>query len=186
MSAIFDVGNARLNKFVNEVMSVQENDHILEIGFGTGKLIHKMAKQIDGGLIEGVDFSRTMVSIAQKRNKKHIAKGKVKIAKGNFDEMSYNKEEFNKVCSVNTIYFWTDPAKTAKKIADILEPGGKFVAAFEDIAQLEQRNLNTEVFRLYSKDDVNNLLTNAGFARGVSIESRASGSSVFNCAIATK
>lgn len=186
MSVIFDVGNARLNRFVNEVMSVRADDHILEIGFGTGRLIHKMAKQIDGGLIEGVDFSRTMVSIAQKKNKKHIAKGEVKIAKGNFDEMSYKKEEFNKVCSVNTIYFWTDPENTAKKIADILEPGGMFVAAFEDIAQLEQRNLNTEVFRLYSNNDVRNLLTNAGFSRGVSIESRAFGSSVLNCAIAIK
>jgi ubiquinone/menaquinone biosynthesis C-methylase UbiE len=117
MSAIFDVGNARLNRFVNEVMSVRADDHILEIGFGTGRLIHKMAKQIDGGLIEGVDFSRTMVSIAKRRNRKHIAKGKVNIARGNFDEMPYKKEEFNKVCSVNTIYFWTDPAKTAKKIA---------------------------------------------------------------------
>ena len=186
MSVIFDVGNARLNKFVNEAMSVQENDHILEIGFGTGQLIHEMAKQIDRGLIEGVDFSKTMVSIAQKRNKKHIAGGKVKIVRGNFDEMSYEKEGFNKVCSVNTIYFWTDPQNTAKKIASILEPGGKFVGAFEDISQLERRNLNTEVFRLYSKDDVGTLLMNAGFTHGVRIESREIGSSVLNCAIALK
>ncbi|MBW2410226.1 MAG: class I SAM-dependent methyltransferase [Deltaproteobacteria bacterium] len=186
MSVIFDVGNARLNKFVNEVMSVQEDDRILEIGFGTGKLIHEMAKQIDRGLIEGVDFSKTMVSIAQKRNKKHIASGKVKIVRGNFDEMPYEKEGFNKVCSANTIYFWTDPETTAKKIAGILKPGGKFVAAFEDIAHLEQRRLNHDVFRLYSKDDVRNLLINAGFPQGVSIESRALGSSVLNCAIALK
>ena len=186
MSVIFDVGNARLNQFVNEVMSVQADDHILEIGFGTGKLIHEMAKQIDRGLIEGVDFSKTMVSIAQKRNKKHIASGKVKIARGNFEEMSYEKEGFNKICSVNTIYFWTDPANTTKKIANILKPGDKFVAAFEDIAQLKNKNLNTEVFQLYSKNDVKNLLTNSGFSHGVRIESREFGSSILNCAIAQK
>ena len=67
MSNIFNIGNAKLNRFVHEIMSVQENDHILEIGFGTGKLIYTMAKQIDKGLIEGVDFSSTMVSIAQKK-----------------------------------------------------------------------------------------------------------------------
>ena len=186
MSVIFDVGNARLNRFVNEVMSVQEDDRILEIGFGTGKLIDEMAKQIDHGHIEGVDFSETMVSIAQKRNKKHIARGKVKIVRGNFDEMSFNKEGFNKICSVNTIYFWPEPEYTAKKIANILKTGGKFVAAFEDMAQLEQRRLNHEVFRLYSKDDVRKLLINAGFLPGVSIESRVFGSSVLNCAIGIK
>ena len=58
--------------------------------------------------------------------------------------------------------------------------------AFEDIAQLEQRQLNSEIFRLYSKDDVKDLLLNSGFSNGVSIKSREFGSSVLNCAIAIK
>ena len=186
MSNIFNIGNAKLNNFVHEIMLVQENDHVLEIGFGTGKLIYAMAEQIEQGLIEGIDFSSTMVSMAQKRNRKHIAKGKVKIRKGNFDEISFKKGGFNKACSVNTIYFWTDPKKTAKKIADILKPGGKFVAGFEDMAQLEHRQLNNEVFHLYSKDDVKKLLADAGFSNGVSVQSREFGSSVLNCAIAIK
>src|SRR5210317_1629604 len=85
MSIIFDQGNAFLNGFVNELMSVQIDDRIIEIGFGTGKLIYKMAQKIDTGLIEGVDFSNTMVSIAQKRNKRNIVNGKVTIIEGNFD-----------------------------------------------------------------------------------------------------
>lgn len=186
MSIIFDKGNANINRFVYELMSVRKDDHILEIGFGTGKLIYEMAKRIDKGLIEGVDFSSTMVSIAQRRNKKQIAKGKVKIIKGDFDEISFQKESFNKACSVNTIYFWPEPESTTKNIADILKPEGMFVVAFEDIAQLEQKQLSNEVFRLYSKDDVKNLLINAGFSKGVSIKSREIGSTVLHCAVALK
>lgn len=92
MSLIFDRGNAFLNDFVNELMAAQADDRIIEIGFGTGKLIYKMAQQIDQGCIEGVDFSKEMVSIALKRNKRYIANGKVKIKKGNFDEMLYEIE----------------------------------------------------------------------------------------------
>ncbi len=55
MSAIFNIGNTKLNDLVNETMSVQDNDHIFEIGFGTGKLIDKLAKQFEQGLIEGAD-----------------------------------------------------------------------------------------------------------------------------------
>ncbi len=186
MSIVFNKGNANLNRFVNELMSVQENDHILEIGFGTGKLIYDMAKQIDNGLIEGIDFSSTMVSMAQNRNKNHIAVGKVKILKGNFDEIPYKKDSFNKACSVNTLYFWPEPENTAQKIADILKPGGKFVLAFEDIAQLEQKSLSNEVFRLYSKGEVKNLLIRSGFSGGVSIESRMIGTSVLHCVVAKK
>ena len=186
MSIIFDQGNAFLNGFVNELMSVQIDDRIIEIGFGTGKLIYKMAQQIDTGLIEGVDFSKTMVLIAQKRNKNNIANGKVKIMEGNFDDIPYEKGRFTKACSVNTLYFWPKPEHTAKKIVEILKPEGKLILGFEDIQQLKQRRLNKKVFHLYTKDEVQNLLNNAGFSNNVSILSREKGESVFHCVVAIK
>jgi len=186
MSKVFDQGNAFLNDFVNELMSVHIDDRIIEIGFGTGKLIYKMAQQIDKGLVEGIDFSTTMASIARKRNKKNIAKGKVKIIEGNFDEMPYEKERFTKACSANTLYFWPDPVHTARRIAEILKPDGKLILAFEDIEQLKQRILNQEVFHLYSKEEVQNLLINAGFSKDVSVVSRKKSKFIFHCVVAIK
>ena len=186
MSIVFDQGNAFLNDFVNELVSVHIDDRIIEIGFGTGKLIYKMAQQIDKGLVEGIDFSRTMASIARKRNKKNIANGKVKIFEGNFDEKPYEKEKFTKACSVNTLYFWPDPVHTARRIAEILKPDGKLILAFEDIEQLKQRKLNQDVFHLYSKEEVQNLLINAGFSKDVSVVSRKKGKSIFHCVAAIK
>ena len=69
MRVVFDRGNAFLNDFVDDLMSVQGDDRILEIGSGTGKLIHRMAKKIDTGRIEGIDFSGAMVSVARQRNR---------------------------------------------------------------------------------------------------------------------
>jgi len=186
MSIVFDQGNAFLNDFVDELMSIQTDDRIIEIGFGTGKLIYKMAQQIDKGHIEGVDFSKAMVSIAQKRNKKNIAKGTVKIFEGDFDKMPYEKEQFSKACSVNTIYFWPTPVHTAKKIAAILKPKGKLILAFEDIEQLKQRKLNQEIFHLYSKDELQDLLINAGFSNSIKIVSRRKGKLIFHCVVAIK
>ena len=186
MRMVFDQGNAFLNNFVNDLMSVQTDDRILEIGSGTGKLINKMALKIDNGLIEGIDFSSEMVSIARKRNEQNIAKEKVKIVEGNFDEISYEKDSFTKACSVNTLYFWPSPASTTKKLAEILKPGGKLILAFEDIEQLKQRKLNQEVFHLYSTDEVQKLLFNAGFSKDVSIVTRKKGESIFHCIVAIK
>ncbi len=186
MSAIFNLGNAKLNELVNKTLSVQEKDHIFEIGFGTGKLIDKMARQFDQGLIEGIDFSEAMVSIAEKRNKIHIAKGKVRILNGNFDEIQLKKEHYDKVCTVNTIYFWKNPDFTTKKIVEILKPKGKLVIGFEDIEKLEQRKLDDDIFHLYSKADVKKLLLKAGFLNGINIKTKQHGSSVINCVIAIK
>jgi len=186
MRMVFDQGNAFLNNFVNELMSVQTDDRILEIGSGTGKLINKMALKIDNGFIEGIDFSSEMVSIARKRNKGNIAKEKVRIVEGNFDEMSYEKDSFTKACSVNTLYFWPSPSSTTKKLAEILKPCGKLVLAFEDIEQLKRRNLNQDVFNLYSKNEVQGLLINAGFSHNVKIVSRKNGNLSFHCVVAIK
>jgi len=186
MRFVFDQGNAFLNNFVSELMAVKTDDLIIEIGSGTGNLIYKMAPNIDNGLIEGVDFSSAMVSVARNKNKKNIAKGSVNIVEGDFDNMPYEKEKYSKACSVNTIYFWPSPVHTAKKIADILKPGGVLILAFEDIEQLKQRKLNQDIFHLYSKDKVQDLLINAGFSTSVNIVSRKKGDLIFHCVVAKK
>ncbi|MGB5894560.1 MAG: methyltransferase domain-containing protein [Ignavibacteriaceae bacterium] len=186
MSTIFDKGNEDLNSFVYELMSVQPDDQILEIGYGTGKLINKMVQQINSGCIVGVDFSDTMISIAKKKNRKNVDKGKVKLLGGNFDEMKFENEYFTKVCSVNTLYFWPNPEHTARKITNILKPKGKLVLAFEDIEQLEQRNLSSDIFHLYSKDAVQDLLIAAGFSSDIRVESKKRGDSVLHCVVAIK
>jgi len=68
MSQVFEKGNAELNDLIYENLSIRENDHVLEIGFGTGTLVKKIAEQLDSGLVEGIDFSKSMVAIAQKKN----------------------------------------------------------------------------------------------------------------------
>ncbi len=186
MRFVFDRGNAFLNSLTSELMSVKTDDRIIEIGSGTGRLISKMAPKIEKGFIEGVDFSNAMVSIARKKNKNSIATGIVRIVEGDFDNMPYEKAKYSKACSVNTLYFWPSPLNTAKKIADILKPGGKLVLAFEDIAQLKQRKLNQDVFHLYSKDEVRDLLIKAGFSNDVTTVSKKKGNLIFHCVVAEK
>lgn len=182
MSLIFSKGNAALNKITYELMSVQKDDKILEIGFGTGNLINIMAKHINKGMIEGLDFSDTMFSIAQKKNKKYIMNGKVKLFNANFDEIILEKDNYTKVCSVNTIYFWENPDKTINKIAEILKSKGKLVLAFED----KPRKKNSNIFKVYTKEGVHDLLIKCGFLGGVTMNSRKKGKAVFHCAVAIK
>ena len=184
MSAVFDIGNAFLNNYVSELLSVQSGDHVLDIGCGTGKLISNLSNQVSDGFFEGVDYSATMVSKARRRNKKNIKFGKVKIIEGDFDQLSYKKKSFNKVSSVNTIYFWPQPEFMAQKISNILKPGGLFVVAFENIEQLEQRNLNKNIFHLYSANDVIDLLANSGFSTDNSLKTISKGNQVFHCVVA--
>lgn len=184
MSVIFDRGNAFLNGLVLEAMAVQNGDRVLEIGCGTGRLIGEMAKSNDRGYIEGVDFSDAMVAIADKRNQRNIAREVVGITRSDFDELDYESGRFDKVCSVNAVYFWSQPENTARRIARILVPGGIVALAFEDIMQLRKKKLSTEVFRLYTVEEVRELLTNAGFMSDIEVVTRKRGKSLYHCVVA--
>lgn len=185
MSRIFDWGNAILNDLMMEQITLQEDDHVLEIGFGTGKLINEMARQAHRGWVEGIDISSTMVDLAKKRNRHYIAAGRVKLVSGDFDQMEYRNNKFDKVYSANTIYFWPDVKSTFGKIQRVLKARGKFVVGFEDRTQLEKRSLNSSVFCLYDENDVAQLLKDAGFSH-VDIESREKHSTLVHCAVAVK
>ncbi len=186
MSTIFNMGNTYLNKMANETIAIKNYDNVLDIGCGTGILIKKMAGQISDGYIEGVDFSSAMVSIARKKNKKSINKGKVSIIEGDINTLPLQNGRFDKVCTVNTIYFWPNPEITAKKIFKILKPGGFIVIAFEDIKQLKQRNLNQDIFQLYKTENVIALLSESGFGADIDTKTKTKGKLKFHCVVAKK
>jgi ubiquinone/menaquinone biosynthesis C-methylase UbiE len=66
MPIVFDRGNAFLNRLVHTLMQVQPDDRVLEIGCGTGTLTKMMAKTIETGIIEGIDFSSTVTHSLEK------------------------------------------------------------------------------------------------------------------------
>lgn len=186
MATIFDRGNMEINGMMKDLLEVQENDRILEIGFGTGKLMGKLAGLIGQGVIEGVDVSETMFLLAQKRNEKEIAAGRVKIRQGNFDELDFGDRTFDKICSANTLFFWPDPVFTIKKAHQLLKPGGKLVLGFEDQTRLENKPIDREVFHIYSQTDVKGLMEAGGFGSKVEVRSLAGARAGLCCAVAHK
>jgi len=186
MSRIFEKGNTELNALIYETLSIRENDHVLEIGFGTGSLIKKIAKQLDNGFVEGVDFSKSMVAIAQKKNRKHINNGKVKIHLDDFDEVLFDDNYFDKIFSVNTIYFWKKPDTTISKICRILKPGGKLIIGFHEKSEMEKMPLNRDVFQYYSTHDLTELLSIHGSLNNIDFISKKGKQKTCYCAVGTK
>jgi len=185
MTKIFDSGNADLNSFVKDTLDIQREDRILEIGFGTGKLIKEMADITTEGVVEGIDFSETMLKQASKVNKHNIAKGKVRLKNGECRTLPFESETFDKLCSINTLYFWKEPNQYLIEMFRVINHGGKIVIGFRDHEQMSNLNLSEDVFSTYSQDDVLNLLLDAGFS-DAQIREKEDAPFVSYCAVATK
>ncbi|WP_319471015.1 class I SAM-dependent methyltransferase [uncultured Pseudodesulfovibrio sp.] len=162
---IFDKGNAALNRHMISLVDASGSDRILEIGFGTGQALDRMAASLTDGVAEGIDFSEAMLKVAGQRNRHHISVGRVKLTLGDFGGAAYGQESFDTVCSTNTIYFWSEPEATMGAIFDVLKPGGVLVLGFVAKERMDTMPLSTDVFRSYSPDEVLALAEGAGFTR---------------------
>lgn len=173
MSRVFEKGNAPLNNLVYETLLPKGNERILEIGFGTGLLINKIASVMESGIVTGVDFSDTMVSIAKRKNRKYIKDGRVKIHHGNFNETDFKEISFDKIFSINTVYFWESPTETVSRIISLLKPGGAVYIGLHGRDDMEKMPLNREVFNYYSEDDIVQILKKDGGFKEVKVMTSA-------------
>lgn len=185
MTRFFNMGNADLNIFVKELLEVRKDDTLLEIGFGPGTLIKEISQITTEGTVHGIDFSSTMLKTAIKVNKNEIAKNRVRLQQGDCSNLPYKEETFNKLCAVNTIYFWNEPSKCLSNMYRAMKPQGKIVIGFRDDKQMNNLALDKKVFTTYSQEEVLNLLTKAGFSNA-RIEKKEGKPFISYCAVAIK
>jgi len=185
MTNIFNNSNVDLNAFVKEILELQRDDRVLEVGFGPGKLINEIADITTEGVVEGVDFSRAMLKQARKVNRQHIEKGKVKLQNRECSTLPFDDESFDKLCSTNTLYFWKKSNKYFSEMFRVINSGGKVVIGFRDNKQMRNLRLSEDIFSSYSQDDVVNLLSDAGFT-GAHIREKEGVPFLSYCAVATK
>ena len=122
--------NRAINRLAVECLAVGPGDHVLEIGFGHGKLIGDVARRATRGFVAGIDPSATMLRQARRRNRRAIRARRVELGLGNVSEIPYPDGRFDRVCTVNTIYFWPDPPSDLREMRRVLKPGGCLAVAF--------------------------------------------------------
>lgn len=145
------------------LLDIEEGQRILEIGPGNGKHVGAIFNSCEQLTYTGLDISETMVNEATQLNSSRVMEGKVTFVLSNGKVIPFMANSFDRIFTVNTIYFWNDPAGYAAEIHRVMKPGGLFNLALADKSFMEKLPFTRYGFRLYGKPDAVTLLKNAGF-----------------------
>lgn len=106
---------------VLELMQIAPDDNILDVGCGAGWLSRILAKRVPQGRVVGMDISDEMIRHARQAGAGFPNLG---FVAGGVDEIPWESDFFTRAISVESSYYWPDPAKGLREIHRVLSSGG--------------------------------------------------------------
>lgn len=164
--------NDRPNRLAIEALAPEPNDIVLEMGFGPGRALRQLAAQAPGVRVFGIDQSDRMLEQASRLNQAAIAAGRMRLVRGQFNQLPWPDGTFNKILLVNVAYFFDPAGDELAEISRVLSSGGRlavYVTARETMQKWPFSGPDTH--RTYDAIELRHLLERAGFhATGITIQ----------------
>ncbi len=110
-----------ITKPVLGLMQIDPTDNILDVGCGAGWLSRIVARRVPQGRVVGMDISDEMIHRAREAS---IKTENLVFVVGAADEIPWEANFFNRVISVESSYYWPDPAKGVREMHRSLTEGG--------------------------------------------------------------
>lgn len=156
--------NAAINLHTIQLLQVMAYDHVLEIGMGNGFFCKDVLARHETVTYTGCDFSELMVTEANTINQAMVTAARARFVTGAIEALPFENDSFSKLFTVNTIYFWEQPAIALAEIYRVLEPGGVAIISLRTRESMLAMPFVAHGFQLYEEDDLLPLLGDAGFS----------------------
>jgi ubiquinone/menaquinone biosynthesis C-methylase UbiE len=163
LASLWNKRNAALNDVVFDNLALQPHDRVLEVGFGGGYLLGRMATIVTEGLLAGVDVSAAMVTFCERRYRLLVKTGKLELKCAKAEALPYAADYFTKVCTVNSIFYWENAPQVIAECYRVLKEDGLLVLCFTDKKSLAPKEFTHHGVALYEADEVHQMLASAGF-----------------------
>ena len=133
--------NADCGAWVIDLLEVGPDDSVLEIGFGPGVTIQRLANLAPSGRVVGIDQSQEMLQQASRRNAAAIRTGRLELRCGSVENLPFDQETFDKVLAINSMQVWPDAVQGLREVWRVAKPGGKIALGFTSHSGQPNRGL---------------------------------------------
>jgi ubiquinone/menaquinone biosynthesis C-methylase UbiE len=144
-------------------LNISQGDKILEIGHGNAAHLEYIMQQSNHLKYYGLEMSELMFAEAQRINKQFTDKKEAEFVLYNGNKIPFSDAYFNKIFTVNTLYFWQEPAKFLLEIYRVLSNKGIFSLTFAQESFMKKLPFTEFEFELYNTTKVEKLISQTPF-----------------------
>ncbi len=166
MVQMMNKGHALLAKWGLSHVTLRGKVKALDIGCGGGANLASLLKMFPSGTVTGMDYSAVSVAQSIRLNQAAISKGRCRVLQGNVSDLPFSENSFDLITAFETIYFWPDLSSSFRQIRKVLRSGGVFLICNEMSDPSDDKWTKIiDGMRVYSRQELERLLSDAGFSR---------------------
>lgn len=155
-------GNEMMCKLTYEKLELGKGHNTLEVGMGNGHFVPYLMSMKSETRYTGFDYSELMVEAAKQKNVQLLASGRVVFQHGSIDSLPFDKNQFDRICTSNTLYFWPNPKANMQALVNVLKPGGMILIAIRPKEIFDKLPVTQYGFTKYENSEVIDLMRVAG------------------------
>tara|TARA_R110002050_G_scaffold268550_1_gene410685 strand:+ start:30151 stop:30570 length:420 start_codon:yes stop_codon:yes gene_type:complete len=116
-----------------KLLDIRNKNRMLELGHGNGSHLPEILKQSNEVKYFGMEISKVMQQKSAKINAKYVKKLIASFQIYDGRNIPYVVNFFDRIITVNTIYFWKNLIDFLNEIHRVLKPNDTFVITFAKI-----------------------------------------------------
>lgn len=163
MAKMMHETNINMTRQSIQNLNISAGNTIFELGHGNAGHLEFIFEQGENLKYYGLEMSELMFQEARQINRNFVSQKQAFFSLYDGHVIPFEDAFFNKIFTVNTIYFWQDPEKLLSEIYRVLKPKGIFCVTFAEESFMKQLPFTKYEFELYSTEKVEKLIQKTFF-----------------------
>ena len=155
--------NINMTRHSVQNLNISAGNSILELGHGNAGHAAFIFEQAENLKYYGLEMSELMFQEARQINRNFVSQKQAFFSLYDGNKIPFEDESFDKVFTVNTIYFWQQPEELLAEIYRVLKPNGNFCLTFAEEDFMKKLPFTQFEFELYSTEKALQLVEKTSF-----------------------
>ena len=155
--------NINMTRHSIQNLHIQSGNTILELGHGNAGHLEFIFEQAENLKYYGLEMSELMFQEARQINRNFVSQKQAFFSLYDGNKIPFEDAFFDKIFTVNTIYFWQEPKKLLSEIYRVLQPKGTLCKTFAEESFMKQLPFTQFEFDLYNTEKAEKLIKSTPF-----------------------